>query len=120
MARWIALLALLAAPALAQDRVKVPGAELQEWLSRYWVLAGTNDGNGCAFFVVSHSADNREQHYHCPNSGAGTGKGTARVDGDRLCSRWSYSNMVESCNEIYRVGENRYETGGAIRFYNLR
>ena len=115
-----ALLGLIGGPGVhGEEKVKVSGTEIQSWLSRYWALAGTNDSNGCVFLVISHSADKREQYFNCP-TGAGTGTGTARVDGDRLCSKWSYSNMTESCSDIYRIGENRYETGGAVKFYNLK
>ena len=122
MKHWIALFGLCAsiavAPAVAQEKVKVSGTELQTWLSRYWVLAGTNDKAGCVFFIVSHSAEKREENFHCPTSGWGVRQGTARVDGDRLCTKWT--NKSEICDEVYRVGENRYETRGAIQFYNLR
>ena len=67
------------------EKVKVTGAELEQWLSTYHSYAGTNDATGCVFIVFNHSADRRDQYYDCP-FGSGTGKGTAYVDGDRMCT----------------------------------
>ena len=113
----------------SQEKVKVLGTELEQWLSKYTVYAGTNDLNGCVFMVVSHSADRREAYYNCPSNEriesapfAGTGKGTARVDGDRLCETWVdlYPGW-EQCAAVYRIGENRYEQlNGTKKFYMLK
>ena len=104
----------------SQNKVKITGGELEQWLSSYHSYAGTNEENGCVFIVVSHSADRRIQYYDCP-FGAGIGKGTARVDGDKMCTKWDYGAMLERCSEVYRLGEDRYEQNdGAIKYYKLK
>lgn len=112
------LIALL--PAAGQERKKLSGAELQEELGRYHVNAGTNP-NGCAFMVVNFSPARREQYFDCFNQ-SGTAKGSARVDGDKLCTKWDYRD--EQCNEVFRIGEHQYETigleGRVIRYYRLK
>jgi hypothetical protein len=113
----------LGAPAVqSQEKVKVSGAELEQWLSKYWVYAGTNDDYGCVFLIVSHSATKRDQYFDCPHAffGSGTDKGTARVDGSRLCTKWN-TRPDEVCHEVYRIGEKRYQFGtGATKFYILK
>lgn len=114
---------------LAQEKIKVPGEVLEKWLSKYSVYAGTNDLNGCVFIVVSHSADRREIYFDCPGNVSigskpysGIGKGTARVDGDRLCETWMnvYPGW-ETCEEVYQLGENRYDQlNGTKKFYKLK
>lgn len=83
-------------PAQGQDRAKVPGLELEKWLSKYTVYAGTNELNGCVFIIVSYSADRRVQFFDCPGNekvkyppSSGIGNGSARIDGDRLCETWA-------------------------------
>ena len=103
--------------AQGQDRSKVPGSELEKWLSKYTVYAGTNELNGCVFIIVSYSADRRVQFFDCPGnekikypSSSGIGNGSARIDGDRLCETWAdiYPGW-EQCEEVYRIGKNQYE-----------
>ena len=52
-------------PAQGQDTTTVPGSELDKWLSKYTVYAGTNELNGCVFNIVSYSAHRRVQFYDC-------------------------------------------------------
>ena len=102
---------------------------MKNGFSKYTVYAGTNDLNGCVFIEVSHSADRREMYYDCPGNeqiklppSSGIGKGTARVDRDRLCTTWVdiYPGW-EQCAEVYRIGENRYEQlNGTRKFYMLK
>jgi hypothetical protein len=45
--------------------------------------------------------------------------GVARIQDDQLCSSFSYpdGNKFEACQELYRVGENKYEArvNGVVR-----
>jgi len=125
---FVGLTAVLVTMAVeGQEKQKVSGVELQGWFRTGHVVAGINEGNGCAFIVVNQSLDVRRQYYDCPlgGFGAATAKGTARIDGDRLCSTWDYS-VGEICAEVYRIGENRYETRGGpagqdlVWYYKLR
>ena len=104
----------------AVEKVKVAGAELEQWLSTYHSYAGTDDKSNCVFIVINHSADRRVQYYDCPTL-SGIGKGTARVVGDKMCTKWDYGTMMEKCSEVYRIGENRYEkNNGMVKFYKLK
>lgn len=90
-----------------KEPVQVTGAELQAWLSKGFVIAGENHANGCVFIVLGE-ASQRTQFYSCPTGNTDTVKGTSRVDGNMLCSKWPYA-AEEQCREWYRIGENKYE-----------
>ena len=106
--------------ACAQDKARISGRELQQWISKYYVVAGTNDSNGCVFITINHSPQRREHYYDCQDR-SGTGKGTARVDGDRLCVKWDCWDNEEHCHEVFQIGENQYETlNGAVKYYKLK
>jgi len=105
----------------AQERIKLSGAELQTQLSKYSAYAGTNDASGCVFMVVNHAPAKREMYYDCYSS-PGTYKGSARVEGDKLCIKWE--PREERCAEVYRIGGNQYEStgmgGDVVRYYRLK
>jgi hypothetical protein len=112
---------VLTAAATAQPGVKLVGAELEAMIQGYVVTAGFNPANGCVFMAVNHSPSRREQYADCVQQ-AGLSKGSARIDGDRLCTKYEYRD--ERCTEVYRVGDNRFELRGGdgppILVYRLR
>lgn len=89
-----------------KEPIQLTGATLQALLSKSFVFAGTNDGNGCVFIVVGE-ANRRTQFYRCPDGRSNTVQGTQRVEGNMACSTWPYRE--ERCNEWFQVGENKYE-----------
>jgi len=93
-----------------EGKTKVTGAELKEWASKDAVYAGINHGNGCAWMVVAFRDGTREQYWNCPVVGSGIFKGTGRVVGDKLCTKYDkIAAGHEQCWELYRVGRNHFE-----------
>jgi hypothetical protein len=104
---------------------RVTGAEIEGWLAAdQMAVAGLNVINGC-HFINKGPGSARVQTVYCANTAPFTVTGEARVEGDRLCSRFVYpdGSRTDSCQDIFRVGENKYETrlNGATRtvFYRL-
>jgi hypothetical protein len=73
-----------------KDKVKLMGAELQQRASKYFVVAGFNEQNGCSFMIVnSGDGTTRKQYWDCPPPGwSGTSNGIFRVVGDKECSKY--------------------------------
>jgi hypothetical protein len=95
-----------------KEKVKLTGAELQQLASKYYVIAGVNEQNGCSFMIVnSGDGTTRKQYYDCPSySLSGVAKGTFRVVGDKECSIYEGLNWgLERCYELYQIGEDKYE-----------
>ena len=104
--------ASLVAPAVwaqqsTKEPVQVSGAELQAWLSNGFVFAGEDHTNGSVFMVVGE-ASQRTLLFSHPRDGTQIVKGTQRVDGNVLCTKWAFAAR-ETCREWYRIGENKYE-----------
>ena len=121
----IGLVACSAALAQAPAAVQVTGAEIAAWFaSDEMAVAGVSPINKC-HWITKGPGQARTQSVYCPNSAPFTITGQAQVDGDRLCSKFVYpdGNRYEGCQEIFRVGDNKYETrvDGAVRnvFYRL-
>jgi len=116
----------LAGPAWAQPpAVPVSGAELQAWFAAdEMAVAGVGIANGC-HFINKGPGTARRQTVYCPAAAPFTVIGEARVDGNRLCSKFVYpdGSRYEGCQEIFKVGENKFEArmDGAPRtvFYRL-
>jgi hypothetical protein len=105
--------------------IKVTGTELQAWFaSDQMAVAGISLSNGC-HWITKGPGQARSQTIYCPNAAPFTITGEARVEGDRLCSKFTYPDgtKFEGCQEVYRVGDNRYEArvDGVARnvFYRL-
>jgi hypothetical protein len=105
--------------------VQVTGAEIEAWFAAdQMAVAGINVINGC-HWINKGPGTARSQTVYCPNSQPFTVTGEARVDGNRLCSKFTYpdGSRYEGCQEIFKVGENKYEArlNGATRtlFYRL-
>jgi len=106
--------------AYAQSRVKVSGEELRQWFSTYSAIAGYNAELGCVFIVVNHSLSRRDQYFDCSSVTSAVWKGSARIVGDELCTRWD-SDPQERCTLVHRVAAGKYEMReGAIEFYKLK
>ncbi len=92
---------------------QVPGSEIQGWLDGDgFAMAGLSLANGC-FFMARSNADGRRQTVDCPSQASPfTVLGEGKVVGNQFCSKFSYpdGSRSELCFEIYRIGENRYET----------
>jgi len=122
-ASTMSLLACETAP--QASAVQVTGAEIEAWFAAdQMAVAGTNVNNDC-HWIAKGVGKARSQTVYCPNSEPFTITGEARVDGNRVCSKFIYPNgsRYEGCTEIFKVGENKYEghLNGAKRtiFYRL-
>ena len=119
-------MSLLAGETAAQpSTVQVTGAEIEAWFAAdQMAVAGSNVNNGC-HWITKGPGTARSQTGYCPNSAPFTITGEARVDGNRLCSKFIYpdGSRFEGCTEIFKVGENKYEgrLDGVTRniFYRL-
>jgi len=132
--RRLACLAAIAAASLApigntiaqsSAAVQVTGAELESWFAAdQMAVAGFTPANSC-HWITKGPGQARTQTVYCPNSIPATVVGQARVEGNRLCSKFSYPDgtKYEACQEIYKVGDNKYEArvDGVARnvFYRL-
>lgn len=99
--------------------VRVTGAELESWFAAdQMAVAGVGLNNGC-HWITKGPLSARSQSVYCPNSAPFTVTGVARIQDDQLCSVFNYpdGSRFEACQEIYRVGDNRYEArvGGVVR-----
>ena len=95
-----------------KEKVKLTSAELQQRASKYFVIAGYNEQNGCSFMIVNFGdGTTRKQYWDCPPPGwSGTSNGTFRVVGDKECSKYEgISSGQERCHEKYQIGEDKYE-----------
>lgn len=117
----VAFGALFACAAYGQPSagVRVSGAELEAWFAAdQMAVAGVGVGNGC-HWITKGPLSARSQTVYCPNASPFTVTGVARIQEDQLCSAFSYpdGSKFEACQEIYRVGENRYEArvGSTVR-----
>jgi len=119
-------MSLFAGETAAQpSAVQVTGAEMEAWFAAdQMAVAGANVNNNC-HWIAKGVGTARSQTVYCPNSEPFTVTGEARVDGNRLCSKFIYPNgsRFEGCQEIFKVGENKFEgrLNGATRtiFYRL-
>jgi hypothetical protein len=134
MNRWMSKLALVAAAAMSvfcgaaaaqSSAVQVTGAEIDAWFAAdQMAVAGFNVTNGC-HWITKGAGSARSQTVYCPNAAPFTVTGEARIDRNRLCSKFSYpdGSRFEGCPDVFKVGENKYETrmNGATRtvFYRL-
>jgi hypothetical protein len=105
--------------------VTVTGAEIEGWFAAdEMAVAGVSKVNKC-HWITKGPGTARTQTVYCPNLAPFTITGEARVEGDRLCSKFVYpdGNRFEGCQEIVRVGDNKYEgrVNGVVRnvFYRL-
>lgn len=103
----------------APAAVQVSGPEMVEWFARdQMAVAGIGFPNYC-HFIVKGPGDARRATLYCPNSAPFTVVGQARIEGNRLCSTFVYPNgtRYEGCQEIFKVGENKYEArvDGVVR-----
>lgn len=111
VAAAIAILSASAAMAQPTPAVRVTGAELQAWFAAdQMAVAGITLANGC-HWIIKGPGNARSQTGYCPNSAPFTVTGEARVEGDRLCSKFVYDNgtKFDACTEIYKIGDNKFE-----------
>ena len=115
-----AVLAVLPFGAWAQTAAQpVSGQEIEAWFAAdQMAVAGISLANGC-HWMTKGPKQSRYQTVHCANQAPFTVLGEARLEGDRLCSKFSYpdGSRLDACQEIVRVGENKYEmrVGGVAR-----
>ena len=122
----VALLLALPTGAAAQaGAVPVTGAEIDGWFAAdQMAIAGISLANGC-HWIARGPKERRHQSVHCANQAPFSVVGEARLDGDRLCSKFSYpdGSRLDACQQIVRVGDNKYEirVDGVARsvFYRL-
>lgn len=90
---------------------QISGAELQSWYDADgFAAAGINLLNGC-YFISKGSGAERTQSIHCTSRTPFTVVGESRVVGNQICSKNTYpdGNTVAHCQDVFRLGENRYE-----------
>jgi len=100
-------LAVLAQSAPGQ----VSGQEIESWFAADQMsVAGISLMNGC-HWITNGPKERRYQSVHCLNQPPFTVTGEARVEGDRLCSKFTYpdGSRLDACQDIFRIGENKYE-----------
>ena len=113
------------AAAQATAGTRVTGAEIDGWFATdQMAVAGIGTATRCHWITKGPSIA-RSQTVYCPGAEPFTVVGTAKVQGDQLCSVFTYpnGNRYEGCQDIYRVGDNKYEVrvNGVVRnvFYRL-
>jgi len=104
--------AALVAPAIwtqqsDKEAVQVSPGKLQEWVARGFSYAGVSHQYGCTFLNTGPASDRRQFSY-CANGDSNTYKGSQRVEGDMICSKWPWSS-VEQCVKWFQIGENKYQ-----------
>lgn len=90
---------------------QVSGAELQSWYDADgFAAAGINLLNGC-YFISRGGGAERAQSIHCATRPPFNVVGESRVVGNQICSKNTYpdGNTVAHCQDVFRVGENKYE-----------
>ncbi len=115
----VGLLLVTAAFAQAASGVRVRGADLESWFAAdQMAVAGIGTANGC-HWITKGPLTARSQTIYCPGSAPFTVTGVAKIQDDQLCSSFNYpdGSKFEACQEIYQVGENKYEArvNGAVR-----
>ena len=105
--------------------VMVTGAEIESWFAAdEMAVAGFGLSNNCHWMTKGPKAE-RTQTVYCPGAKPFTVVGEARLEGNKLCSKFVYpdGSRFDTCQEIFKVGENKYEgrAGGVHRttFYRL-
>jgi hypothetical protein len=108
-------------PAVGQPTpgVRVTGAELEGWFAAdEMAVAGVSTGSGC-HWLTKGPLGARTQTVRCPQGAPITVTGVASIQGDRLCSKFTYpdGSQYEACQDIYRVGDNKFEirVDGVVR-----
>jgi hypothetical protein len=116
-------LAGAAGPAHAQTPA-IGGAQLQTWLDQKFTYAGLHHGSGC-HFMNSADAAGRVLFLSCPNGWSAKLAGTARVQGEQMCTRFPVPNSpsAEECLSWHRradgVIEQRDAAGISTTLYLL-
>jgi hypothetical protein len=116
---WVVVVVLLAAPIQGQeikpDKVKLTGEELPV-LKPGDFSFGINS-QGTMVSIVKMLEDGKLSLYWRSLANPlvwGTDIGTGKIVGDQSCLKWTFG--PETCSDIYRVGEDKYESwsGGTL------
>ena len=95
------------------NKVKLTGDELQWLISESsGVTFGINHKFKSVWIIVGHGNGKRDIYWRSlvkPGLWM-MNTGNARIDGDYLCSKWSNPGSRERCSDVYRVGEDKYES----------
>lgn len=105
-----ALAGLCAGPARGQGQeTRVTGTELQTWLDQRFSYAGLHAGSGC-YFMNSADPQGRVLFLACPNGWSSRIVGSARVQGDQLCTSFVVPNTPpgEECLSWHRREDGSY------------
>ncbi len=111
VASTTAILSAGSAVAQPTPAAQVTGAEIQSWFAAdQMAVAGMSLANGC-HWITKGPERARSQTVYCPDLTPFTVIGEARVEGNRLCSKFTYpdGNKYEGCQELYKIGDNKYE-----------
>ena len=104
--------ALLAAgaPVAQAQTAAVGGAQLQTWLDQKFTYAGLHHGSGC-YLLNTADAQGRVLFLACPNGWSAKIPGSARVQGDMLCTNFPVPNSApgDECLTWHKAGDNLYE-----------
>jgi len=101
----------VASPLQGKDKVKLTGAEIQELLLKpYAISFGINHKTNSVYVTEALKNGKRNLYWQSLKNSLlrGTDIGTTKIVDDQACSKWSFS--PESCFDVYRVGEDKYES----------
>lgn len=107
----VAILPASEAAAQPLSGVRVTGPEIEAWFASDQMAVAGIGANNC-HWITKGPLQARSQTVYCPNSASFTVTGLAQVQDDRLCSKFVYpdGSRFEACQEIFKVGDNKYET----------
>jgi len=101
----------VASPIQGKDKVKLTGAEVKELLLKPGAVSfGINHRTNGVY--ITEALENGKRNLYWQNLATpivrGTDIGTTKIVDDQACSKWSFG--PETCFEVYRVGEDKYES----------
>jgi hypothetical protein len=93
-----------------KKKVKLTGAEIQELFFKKPGVAAGIDHRNKSVWILWAEGDKREVYWRslAIPGWSGSDTTTARIEGDKPCMKWTWG--PERCPEIYRIGEDKYES----------
>jgi hypothetical protein len=106
----------VASPIQGKDKVKLTGVEVDKLLLKPGAISfGINHKTNWVWIVEALENGKRSVYWQSlANTNRGTDIGSTKIVGDQACEKWSFG--PERCFDIYRVGEDKYESwsGGSL------
>ena len=95
------------------NKVELTGAEIQWLISESSVVTfGINHKFKSVWIIVGHGNGKQDIYWRSlvkPGLWM-MNTGTARLEGDKICHKWSNPGSQERCYDVYRIGEDKYES----------